>query len=405
MIPQINITPSIYYVGVNDRTKDLFESMWPLPHGVSYNSYLIVDEKITLIDTVDICYSEQFFRQIERIIGDRPIDYLVIDHMEPDHSGSIGMLQRHYPNIQLVGNKKTFNMLQAYYPDLKADLITVNDGDTLSTGNHNLTFIMAPMVHWPEVMFTYDATEGVLFSADAFGTFGSLDSHVLDHKLSLEMYYTEMYRYYACIVGKYGPFVQKALTKVLGMNLTLNAICSTHGPVWTNEGFPRALAIYDQLSKYDTQKGAVVLYGSMYGNTTVMADTIARGLGEAGIKEVVCHDVSRTNPSYILRDLFRYRALIVGCPTYSNEIYMPIQNMLNMIRLREVKNHICAIFGSCSWAGQAVRKLTPFAEEMGWELVGTPLEQMGAPNEEDLNKAFELGKEVADRLHELYPEA
>ncbi len=258
MIPQISITDSIYYVGVNDRTKDLFESLWPLPHGVSYNSYLIVDEKVTLIDTVDICYSEIFFRQIERIIGDKDIDYLVINHMEPDHSGSIGMLKRRYPNLQIIGNKKTFNMLKAYYPDITEDLITVTEKDEIETGKHKLSFIMAPMVHWPEVMFTYDSTDSVLFSADAFGTFGSLDGHVIDSKLDIEHFYEEMYRYYSCIVGKYGPFVQKVLTKVKEKELPIKAVCSTHGPVWTDFGFERAMGIYDQLSRYETEKGAVV---------------------------------------------------------------------------------------------------------------------------------------------------
>lgn len=405
MAPQIEITNSIYYIGVNDRTKDLFESLWPLPYGVSYNSYLIVDEKITLVDTVDLHYSEQFLSQIKSIIGEKPIDYLIVNHMEPDHSGSIGFLMQQYPGIKLVGNKKTFSMLDAYYPHCTAEKVIVAEGDTLDTGTHKLNFIMAPMVHWPEVMFTYDASSGVLFSADAFGTFGTLDGHVMDHEIDLEVYYQEMYRYYACIVGKYGTFVQKTLAKVLGMNLELNAICATHGPVWTKEGFGRALAIYNQLSQYETEKGAVILYGSMYGNTTLMADAIARGLGAAGIKKIVCCDVSRTNPSYILRDLFRYRAFVVGCPTYSNEIYSPIQNILNLIRLREVKNHIAGVFGSCSWAGQATKKLTAQVEELGWELVGTPLEFMGTPKEADLEKAFALGEEMGKRLHELYPEA
>ncbi len=404
MIPQISITDSIYYVGVNDRTKDLFESLWPLPYGVSYNSYLIVDEKITLIDTVDICYSEIFFRQIERIIGTKEIDYLIVNHMEPDHSGSIGMLKRKYPNLQIIGNKKTFNMLKAYYPDITDDLITVSEKDSIETGKHKLSFIMAPMVHWPEVMFTYDSTDEVLFSADAFGTFGSLDGHVIDKNLDIEHFYEEMYRYYSCIVGKYGAFVQKVFSKIKEKALPIKAVCSTHGPVWTEFGFERAMQIYDKLSRYETEKGAVVLYGSMYGNTTVMADMIARGLGEAGINHVVCHDVSRTNPSYILKDLFKYKAFIVGCPTYSNEIYAPIQNILNLIKIREVKDHLYSVFGSCSWAGQAVKKLTPFAEEMKWELVGEPLEQMGAPDENDLQKAFDLGKEVAKRLQELYSE-
>ena len=183
MLQQIQITDSIYYVGVNDRIKDLFESLWTLPYGVSYNSYLIVDEKVALMDSVDLCYSERFLRQIDGILQGRPVDYLIVDHMEPDHSGSIGMLKRRYPNIQIVGNKKTFAMMNSYYSTIDDNLIEVSEGDTLSLGRHELTFVMAPMVHWPEVMFTYDKTDKVLFSADAFGTFGTLDGNVLDTQL------------------------------------------------------------------------------------------------------------------------------------------------------------------------------------------------------------------------------
>lgn len=402
MIDQVKITDSIYYVGVNDRTKDLFESLWPLPMGVSYNSYLIVDEKIALIDTVDICYSEQFFRQIERIIGDRPIDYLIIDHMEPDHSGSIGMLKEKYPDIQIVGNKVTFRMFKAYYPHIQQGLVEVKEGDTLSLGGRELTFVMAPFVHWPEVMFTFDTKDKVLFSADAFGTFGTLDGNVMDYSMNLDRYFEEMYRYYACIVGKYGKNVQKVLPKI--KEIDVKTICSTHGPVWTGDSFEKAFNIYDQLSRYEGKKGAVVLYGSMYGNTAVVADHVARGIGSKGIKNVVCYDVSRTNPSYILRDLFRYKAFVLGSPTYSNDIYAPIVNIMNMIRLREVPDRLFALFGSCTWAGQAVKKITPFCEEMKWEMVCEPIEQMGAPADDDLEKAYRLGEAVGDRLNELFPE-
>lgn len=402
MFPQIPVTDNVYYVGVNDRTKDLFESMWPLPHGVSYNSYLVVDEKITLFDTVDICYSEVFLNQIKSVIGNRPIDYLVVNHMEPDHSGSIGMIRRLYPNVQVVGNKKTFGMLQSYFPEIQDNLLVVEEGDTLNTGQCEFTFVMAPMVHWPEVMFTYEKKNKILFSADAFGTFGTLDGHVLDKEINLERYFEEMYRYYACIVGKFGTFVQKVLDKVLKMNLTIDYVCPLHGPIWTPAHFPEALAVYDKLSRYETEKGAVILYGSMYGHTTILADTIARSMALEGIKEIRCYDVSRVHPSVILRDLFRYRALVIGSPTYSNEIFSPIKNMLNMIKLREVKDHIYGVFGSCTWAGQAVKKLIPFAEEMNWELIGPAVEQKGSPKQEDIEKAVELGQAIAKRLNELY---
>lgn len=402
MIDQIKITDSIYYVGVNDRTKPLFEGLWPIPHGVAYNSYLIVDEKITLIDTVDLCYSEQFFHQIEQIIGDKPIDYLIVDHMEPDHSGSLGMLRERYPDITIVGNKVTFKIMKEYYqlPDEK--LLTVKEGDTLSIGSRELTFVMAPMVHWPEVMFTYDAKDKVLFSADAFGSFGTLNGHIFDHAINLDVIMEEMERYYACIVGKYGRFVQKVVPKLA--NLELDYVCATHGPVWTNYAFQKALEVYDRLSRYEGLKGAVVLYGSMYGNTAVLADQVARGIGSKGIKDVVTYDVSHTDPSYILRDIFRYKAFVVGSPTYSDNIFPPIANIFNLIKIREVPDRLLGVFGSCSWAGQAVRKMTPFSEEMKWEVIGQPLEIKGTPTPVELRKGFELGQLVGDRLNELFPE-
>lgn len=401
MIEQVKVTDSIYYVGVNDRSKPLFENLWPLPYGVAYNSYLIVDEKITLIDTVDICYSEQFFRQIERIIGDRPIDYLIVDHMEPDHSGSIGMLKRYYPDITIVGNKLTFKMLQEYY-DISDNLLTIKEGDTLNIGSRELTFVMAPMVHWPEVMFTYDPKDKVLFSADAFGSFGTLDGNIFDYAINLDVCMAEMERYYACIVGKYGKFVQKVLKRL--DDIEVKKVCATHGPVWTDFAFRRALDVYDRMSRYEGGKGALVLFGSMYGNTEVLADYVARGIGSRGIKDIVCCDVSRTDPSDILRNIFRYKAFVIGSPTYSDNIYPPISNILNLVKIREVPNRIVGIFGSCTWAGQAVRKLLPFQEEMKWEMVGEPLEIKGAANESELMNGYKLGQRIGDRLNELFPD-
>lgn len=397
------ITPNIYYVGVNDRVTNLFERQWIIPYGVSYNSYLVIDDKVTLMDTVEISYSELFLQQIKNVIGDRPIDYLIVNHMEPDHSGTIGMLKRIYPNLQIIGNKKTFGMLQSYFPELTENLIEVADGDTFETGECKFRFITAPMVHWPEVMFTYEEKNKVLFSADAFGTFGALDGNLFDHESNTEHYYQEMHRYYACIVGKFGQFVQKALKKVLDLNLPIDYVCSLHGPIWTAAHFPEVLSIYDRLSKYEAQKGAVILYGSMYGNTTILADTIARSLSQAGIKNIACYDVSSTDPSYVLRDLFKYRAVIVGSPTYTNEIFPPVKAILDKIEGRDVKDRILGVFGSCSWAGQAVKKIVPFAEKMKWELVGTPVEQRGTPSMEEIKQAAELGRAIANRLHELYP--
>ncbi len=394
-VPQV--TDSVYYVGVNDRSKSLFENMWPLPYGVSYNSYLVVDEKVALIDTVDVCYSEIFFKKLDTVLKGRPIDYLIVDHMEPDHSGSIGLLRQRYPNMQIVGNKKTHGMLEGYH-HITEGLLEVKEGDKLSLGKNELTFIFAPMVHWPEVMFTNMPTQQVLFSADAFGTFGTLDGHIFDKDMDLSFRWEEMYRYYACIVGKYGSFVQKVLTKFKEANLPVQYICSTHGPVWTPAHFSEAFDLYDRMSRYEAEEGAVILYGTMYGNTEVLADTIAQGIAAGGIRNVVCHNVAFSPASNILRDIFKYKAVIIGSPTYSNEIFSPIKNIMEMIRLREVKDRYLSVFGSFTWAGQAVKKIVPFAEEMGWEMVGEPLEQKMSTTDELYEKGWVLGNKIAERL-------
>ena len=392
------VTDKVYYVGVNDRSKHLFENLWALPQGVSYNSYLLVDEEVVLIDTVDVCYSDIFFHKIERILGERPVDYLIVNHMEPDHGGSIGLLRQRYPNVKIIGNKKTFDMLKGYH-GITEGLQEVKGGETLKIGSLEFKFLLAPMVHWPEVMFTYEASQHILFSADAFGTFGALNGHLFDYEADLEHYIKDMHRYYSCIVGKYGPFVQKALKAVAELNLPIDYICSTHGIVWTPKHYQEALAVYDRLSKYEGEDGVVILYGSMYGNTEQMADIIAQSLAAAGVKNIVCHNVSKSEQSQILCDIFRYKGLIIGSPTYSNGIFSPIENIMNLIRVRELKNRTYAVFGSYTWAPMAVKKLLPFAEEMKWELVGTPFELKMADLPSVIDAAWQLGQDFAEALN------
>ena len=388
------IANQIYYVGVNDRQKTLFENMWPLPYGVSYNAYLIVDEKTVLIDTVDVCYSDLFLKKVAEALQGRTLDYLIVNHMEPDHAGSIRLLRQQYPGVKIVGNTKTFGMLAGFH-GITDGLYEVKEGDTLNTGVHQLSFYMAPMVHWPEVMVTYDATDKILFSADAFGTYGTLDGAVVDKDMDCSHYWDEMVRYYANIVGKYGNPVQRALQKLSA--LEIKTICSTHGPVW-QEHVAKAVGIYDRLSRYEAEEGVVILYGSMYGHTEQMAEVIASALAEQGVKRIVMHNVSKTPASYILADVFRYKGIIVGSPTYSNQLFPEVEAVLSKIELREVKNRLFGYFGSFSWAGAAVKRLAAFGEKMKWETVGTPAEQKQGMTAADHAACYALGKAMAEQL-------
>lgn len=391
------ITSSIHYVGVNDRHKDIFEGLWPLPYGVSYNSYIIDDEKVALIDTVEVDFFPQFLANIRSVIGDRKIDYIIVNHVEPDHSGSLPLIKKYYPEARIVGNKKTFDMVRGYYNvGTGDDIVEVSNGDTLQLGKHTLSFTMIPMVHWPETMATLDQTANVLFSGDAFGCFGALAGAFVDADMNCDIYWDEMRRYYSNIVGKYGVPVQQALKKLAGVQI--DYICSTHGPVW-HEHIERVLAMYNSLSLYNGEPGLVICYGSMYGNTERAAEVIARAASEAGVKNIVMHDVSRSNYSYILSDIFKYNALVLGAPTYNNGLYPQMESLLSEISGRNMKNRKLGIFGSCTWAGQAVKKIKEWNEtKANFELVGEPAEIKQSLSEETRQACEALGKAMAESI-------
>ena len=388
------ISRNIHYVGVNDRTKHLFEGLWPLPLGVSYNSYLIVDKSVVLIDTVDHCYTDLFFEKIKNILGERPIDYLVVNHMEPDHSASINDLCRVYPDIKIIGNSKTIGMIEGFY-GIFDKFHEVKDGDRLPLGEKVLTFYMTPMVHWPETMMTYCEDDKILFSGDAFGCFGTLDGGIIDYQMNTEKYWDEMFRYYSNIVGKYGAPVQKALAKLSGIDIQI--ICSTHGPIWKEE-IQKVISIYNKLSLYEGEEGVVIAYGSMYGNTEKMAEVIARELAAQGIKNIVMHNVSKSDMSYILRDIFKYKGLIIGSPTYTNELFPNIESLVSKLESRDMKNRVFGYFGSFSWAGAAVKRLSSFAERMKWDVTGNPVEMKQGITSEKISQCQELAKAIAMKL-------
>ena len=389
------ITDNIYYVGVNDRNKHLFEGLWPLPNGVSYNSYIIDDEKVCLIDTVEVDFFIPFIKNIQQTIGDRPIDYLVINHMEPDHSGSMELIRKYYPNITIVGNKKTFGMMKGFY-GISKNTKEVKNGDVLDLGSHKLQFVLTPMVHWPETMVTLDTTANVLFSGDAFGCFGALNGGILDSQINCDTFWLEMVRYYSNIVGKYGTPVQNALKKLAGVKL--DYICSTHGPVW-HENIGKVISMYDSMSKYETEPGLVICYGTMYGNTERAAEAIARAASEAGVKNIVMYNVSKTHHSYIIRGVFRYNGLIVGAPTYNTGLYHEMEVLLSELANRDIKNHYIGWFGNYGWASKAVGKIQEWNEtRLHFEQVGEPVEICQRLNELTAHQCEELGINMAEAI-------
>lgn len=389
------INDNIFYVGVNDRNKALFEGLWPLPYGVSYNSYLIDDQKVCLIDTVEVDFFTQFIENIREVIGDRPVDYLVVNHMEPDHSGSIALLKQFYPGLQVVGNKKTFTMMEGFY-GVKDKLVEIKNGDTLSLGSRELQFFLTPMVHWPETMVTYDSRTRTLFSGDAFGCFGALNGGMLDQSIDTDWCWSEMRRYYSNIVGKYGTPVQNALKKLAG--IPIDYICSTHGPVWHKE-VGRVVDLYDKMSRYEAEPGLVICYGTMYGNTERMAEVIARAASEHGVTHIGIYNISKTHHSYILSDIFRFNGLIVGAPTYNNGLYHEMEVLLSEIANRDIKNRYLGWFGSYAWASKAVKKIGEWNEnKLHFEAVGQPVEMKQALTAETKAQCEALGKAMAERI-------
>lgn len=394
-----HITTDTFYIGVNDRTKLLFENLWPLPNGVSYNSYIIKDEKVAVMDTVDICYADVYFKKLTSVLNGKDIDYLIINHMEPDHSGAVELLCNRYPNMEIVGNNRTMDMLKGFY-NIEKNTRVIKDGDELNLGKHTLKFYLTPMVHWPETMMTHDVYTKTLFSGDAFGTFGALNGGAIDKQLLPENYRNEMIRYYSNIVGKFGSPVQKALSKIA--NVPLECICATHGPVWTEkENITDVVNLYDKMSKYKADKGLVVAYGSMYGNVEQLAEVIAAEVAENGVRNIVLHNLAKSHTSEVLRDVFKYKGLLIGSPTYNNNLYPAVENLISAIESRQIKDRIFGWFGGFTWAGAAVKRLGGFAERSGFELIGEPVEIRQSLNEDTAAKAIELGRKMADRLNEI----
>lgn len=389
----IAVTDTVYWIGGNDRETDLFEGLWTLPRGVAYNAYLINDEKVAVIDTIkSLCFADYTDRLISIIGESKKLDYLIVNHMEPDHSGSIRMMRQIYPEMKIIGNKKTVELLEAFY-GITEGIIEVKEGDVIDLGKHKLTFAMIPMVHWPESMVTYDMTQKILFSTDAFGGFSALEGGIFDDELDMDYFESETLRYFANIVGRYSAPTQKAIAKV--RSLEVKILCPAHGPIYRSNP-DHIIDLYDKWSSHRTDEGIVIVYGSMYGNTKLMTDAIARAAAEEGILDIIIHDASRSNLSFIVRDVWKYTGLVMGSCTYNLALYPPMAAICRTLANKMMKNRVLGICGSYSWSKGALTELQDFAEKGGeWQFVEPSFEVKSSPKNADLDLCRQLGQNVA----------
>ena len=356
------LTGQVTWVGASDRRLALFENLFPIPRGVSYNSYLILDEKTAVIDTADAAVSRQFVENVLHTLDGRSLDYLVVNHMEPDHCANIEALVLRFPEMKLVGNAKTFTFMQQFYGfPLEGRTITVKEGDSLSLGSHTLHFYMAPMVHWPEVMVTYESSEKLLFSADAFGTFGALNGVLFSDEVNFDRdWLDDARRYYANIVGKYGTQVQAVLKKAAG--IPIQVIAPLHGPIW-RENLGWFLGKYDLWSRWQPEDNAVViLYGSMYGNTAAAAEALAGALADRGVQGIAVRDLSVADLSEAVAECFRASAIVLAAPTYNGGLYLPMAHLLEDLKALSLQNRTFALIENGSWAPMSAKLM---AERVG----------------------------------------
>lgn len=394
-MPAVSIKPDIYWVGVNDRITDLFEGLWPISkEGVSYNSYLIDDEKTAIIDLMKSFKGDEYFAQVDEITDVSKIDYIIINHMEPDHSGLLRTLRRISPDVTLIGTAKTKKLLEDFF-SIKDNVKVVNDGDTLSLGKRSLQFFMTPFLHWPETMMTYEPSERILFSCDAFGGYGAIRGAIFNDGCdNIEFYEKEALRYYVNIVANYSPRVLSAIEKLA--DIPVDVIAPSHGLIW-REKPSHIVDLYKKWAECatgETEPGVTLVYGSMYGNTEVVMNAVAQGISEAGLP-VEIFDSGRTHVSYILPSLWTKRGVIIGAPTYEVSLFPPMADVLNMAVRKRIKNKKAAYFGSYGWSGGALREMQEIIKPLKWDLTDT-FEFIGAPTEKDIRRAEELGARFAE---------
>jgi anaerobic nitric oxide reductase flavorubredoxin len=394
-MPAIQIKPDVYWIGVNDRITDLFEGLWPISNeGVSYNSYLINDEKIAIIDLIKSFKGDEYFAQINELTDISKIDYVVVNHMEPDHSGLLRTLRRIAPNVTLIGSEKTKKMLEDFF-SISENVHVVKDGDTLSLGQRTLQFFMTPFLHWPETMMTYESSSRILFPCDAFGGYGAIRGAIFDDECkSPDFYQKEALRYYVNIVANYSMRVLSAIEKL--SDISVDVIAPSHGLIWRKNP-SHIVNLYKKWAEYASGKsepGITLIYGSMYGNTEVVMNAVAQGISRIGIP-VEIFDAARTHVSYILPSLWTQKGVIIGAPTYEVSLFPPMADVLNMAVRKHIKNKIAGYFGSFGWSGGALKEMKKIIEPLKWNLVEA-FEFVGTPTKADVKKAEEFGAQFAE---------
>jgi flavorubredoxin len=394
------ILSDVYWIGGSDRRIERFENMFPLTNGVAYNSYIIIDEKTAILDTVDSAISAEYIENIKYTLKGRDLDYLVINHMEPDHCANIEEILRRYPGVTVIGNAKTLQFFNQFYNmDMSNNFMEIKEGQEISLGKHTLRFYMAPMVHWPEVMVTYEVSQGILFSADAFGSFGALSGNIFADEVDYEgRYIDEARRYYVNIVGRYGTQVQALFKKLNGVDI--NMICPLHGHIWRGEMIPYIMEKYDKWSKYIPEKQGVVLaYASMYGNTENAVNALATKLAKKGVKDMIIYDVSKTHPSYIISDVFKYSNVVFASPTYNLHLYFPMDSLIRELAVLNITNRKVSLIGNHTWASAALKHMTELVNSMkNMEIVGTSIDIRSSLKEDREQELDDLAEAIYQSL-------
>lgn len=395
------IAPGLHWVGGNERRLQRFENLFPLRFGVAYNSYLIVDEKTCLLDTVDSSISQLFIDNVEFVLGGRDLDYLVVNHMEPDHCGNIETIIRRYPNVKFIGNAKTFQFFEQFYRfDASKNYKIVKDLEELDLGSRKLRFYTAPMVHWPEVMMTLDFTNHILFSSDAYGTFGAHNgTYFADEMEYRRDYLDEARRYYSNIVGKFGIPVQSIMKKL--SNEVIDMICPLHGPMYRNEELALILDKYEKWSKYIPEtKSALIIYATMYNNTESVADKLATRLGQLGVRDMRVYDVSEFDPSYLVSEAWKYSHIVIATPTYNSNVFYKIYNLLHELTSLNLQSRKFSFIVNSSWGGQTLEQLQALVEKMkNIEIIGEPVLIKSTLKDENIEEIDNLAKAISESIH------